>query len=448
MTIKTASAFRRKRSALWVALIALVVVLFAGWLSAPALVAKAAQGPTPRTEQFLVEVDPDCERLGRCEVGADMVFAALRVNSLDSSLDAPNKYLVRGWFNLNWLPSAYPGWDPDRLLLGCRTRSSSCKFSGWQSNFQVDSGQRRIWGANFELVVEESDTFFNYPFDQHWIKIVIQQKDVKPDKFIDNIDIDSFRVQLATSLFERQSGGFSVDYATVSRKDNPSLIEAVSPGSPGAESIGATKEAGRGANSPGGSSLQYLTTSVSLHLVRRIPAALLMIITPLLLILMTTIIGFHWRESSPASRFGASGLLSAISLYFASRVFRPSVDYLVFSDIWFLLDYLAITANSVLLVWLFRLYKHRSQIKQAGGGAALAPVWKAENRLTLLNLIVVFTVLISLLAISHRMLRSPAIPDEFLAGHSGTEDSGISMVKVIERNELLPSYYLLSNSPE
>jgi len=30
MTIKTASAFRRKRSALWVALIALVVVLFAG----------------------------------------------------------------------------------------------------------------------------------------------------------------------------------------------------------------------------------------------------------------------------------------------------------------------------------------------------------------------------------------------------------------------------------
>ena len=38
----------------------------------------------------------------------------------------------------------------------------------------------------------------------------------------------------------------------------------------------------------------------------------------------------------PASRFGSSGLLTTVSLFFAARVFRPNVDQLVFSDIWFL----------------------------------------------------------------------------------------------------------------
>jgi hypothetical protein len=33
---------------------------------------------------------------------------------------------------------------------------------------------------------------------------------------------------------------------------------------------------------------------------------------------VNTWFGFFWRESSPATRFGASGILSAISLYFGT----------------------------------------------------------------------------------------------------------------------------------
>lgn len=64
--------------------------------------------------------------------------------------------------------------------------------------------------------------------------------------------------------------------------------------------------------------------------------------------------GFFWRESSPATRFGSSGILSAISLYFASRVFRPSVSYLVLTDVWFLALFGLITINNFALTWLYR----------------------------------------------------------------------------------------------
>jgi hypothetical protein len=464
MKITASQSLRRIAPALLMAMVALILILFSSWLSVDPVRAKETQTPSPLTEKFLANVDPNCERLGRCEVGSKMVFAALQVNSLDSSLDAPNKYIIHGWFNLNWLPSAYPNWDPNDLSLGCRTRSSGCKFSGWQSTFNADSGQRRIWGANFELVIEERDTFFAYPFDQHWIKIVIQPNELISDQFIKNIDIDSFKVQLSSNLLNPQNGSFDINYATIGRKDNSSLISAVMPNQPTLKFAGSGQENDRHSlptNSGISSSKKevadeaelqdnrnndYLTTSVSFHLVRRTPAALLMIVTPLLLILLTTIIGFHWRESSPASRFGASGLLAAVSLYFASRVFRPAVDYLVFSDIWFLLDYVAITANSILLVWLFRFYKHRSEVKR--GGETLAPLSKVENRLTMLNALALIAVLAILFVISRKMLQPPSIPVGFLTGNSNSEDFGTSIVKVIERHELLPSFYLLQISPD
>jgi hypothetical protein len=41
------------------------------------------------------------------------------------------------------------------------------------------------------------------------------------------------------------------------------------------------------------------------------------------------------------------------------------------------------------------------------------------------------------------MLQPPSIPFEFLAGNSTNENYGTGVVKVIEKNELLPSFYLL-----
>jgi len=422
-----------------IALTTISLIVFSTWTTVASARMVKAEPTTPASQQFLARVDPNCQRFSRCEVNAKTVFAALQVNSIDSNLDAPNKYLIRGWFTLNWLPTAYSEWDPGNLSIGCRERSSSCKFSGWQSTFNSDSGGRRIWGSSFELEAEERNTFFNFPFDQHWVKIILQPKGIETDQFISNIDIDSFKVQFSpTLLLNSENSDYDIDFATVGRKNNSNLIHAILPERGGLKFSAqnpSTKQPLRGLGH------EYLTTSVSFHLVRRTPAALWMIITPLLLIFATTVIGFHWRESSPASRFGASGLLSAVSLYFASRVFRPSVDYLVFSDIWFLIDYIAITINSALLVWLFRFYKHRSELKREG--KTITPAWKAENMLTFWNISGLSAILIILFLISQRMLRPPSIPFEFLAGNSTNENYGMGVVKVINKNELLPSFYLL-----
>ena len=439
MTMMNRRGRHRVVESFLVALVTISLIGFSTWSTVASARMKDAAPAPPRIEQFLANADPNCQRFNRCEVDAKMVFASLQINSLDSNLDAPNKYLIRGFLNLNWLPAAYPDWDPSNLSIGCRERTSSCKFSGWQTTFNAASGDRRIWGSSFELEAQERDTFFNYPFDQHWVKIILQPEGLKSDQFISNIDIDTFKVHFSPEfLLNSNNSDFDFDFATVGIKDNPNLIYAILPQHPSLQ-LNAKNHSPDHAQA--GLEHNYLTTSVSFHLVRRTPAALWMIITPLLLIFATTVIGFHWRESSPASRFGASGLLSAVSLYFASRVFRPSVDYLVFSDIWFLIDYIAITINSALLVWLFRFYKHRSELKREG--KAIAPAWKAENMLTFWNVSGLSAILIVLFLISQRMLQPPSIPFEFLAGNSTNENYGTGVVKVIEKNELLPSFFLL-----
>lgn len=443
---------------------AIILILFASWSAFASAKISSAEPLPPAIAKFVKDSDQNCERLGRCKLDEQSIFASFYMNSIDSSLAAPNKYLIRGWFSFNWLPTAYPTLRLENLQLGCRSLSSSCSFSGWKSAFNSRSGERRIWGARFELELEERNTYSNYPFDQHWIKIVIQPNGAMSNKFISNIDTDSFNIQLASGLFQGFDRSFDIDYATIGRKSNSYLINSVVPARAELENEAADQEldapplqsnqdtdAGMG---DGGESQivqsdqlnGYLTTSISFHLVRRTPAALLMIVTPLLLILLTTIIGFHWRESSPASRFGASGLLSAVSLYFASRAFRPAVDYIVFSDIWFLLDYILIVVNSGLLAWLFRFYKHRGELKR--DGKAVPPGWKAENMLTYWSTFSLISIILILFVISQKMLQPPSIPIGFLAGDSGPEGFGTSLVRVIEKNELLPSTYLLPISPQ
>ena len=437
--------------------VTLLLILFTAWTSVASAGGSRTEPTPPAINTFMQAADQDCERYRRCDTDSKMVFANVQMTSLDSSLEAPNRYLIRGWFNLNWLPAAYPNWKPSDLSLGCRNPGTGCKFSGWQNTFSSNSGQRIAWGARFELEVEEHDTYFNYPFYQHWIKVVIRPSDPQSYQFINNIDIDNFEVALAENLFRDGDANFKIDYATVGTKANSFLIKSVttSPTVPSLDRSLAQSIAGSSPEHVAGHESQenpthdlpldnkndYLTTSFSFHLTRRTPPALVMIITPLLLILFTTIIGFHWRESSPASRFGASGLLSAVSLYFASRVFRPAVDYLVFSDIWFLLDYVAITINSALLVWLFRHYKNRAEQKKEG--KTPTPAWKAENMLTIWNVSAIFAVIAVMYVISQRMMQPPSIPTEFLAGNSNQEDHGTSVVKVIEKNQLLPSFFLL-----
>jgi hypothetical protein len=73
--------------------------------------------------------------------------------------------------------------------------------------------------------------------------------------------------------------------------------------------------------------------------------------------------------------------------------------------------------------------------------------------LTFWNLSGLSAILIILFLISQRMLQPPSIPFEFLASNSTNENYGTGVIKVIEKNELMPSFYLLpisskTNDPE
>jgi hypothetical protein len=389
-----------------------------------------------------------------------MVFGSLAITRLSSSLDRPNTYAISGWFSLNWLSAAYPGWQPSNLALGCRT--SGCRFSGWRDSFSEEIRGRTFWTAHFELEAEEADSFASYPFDQHWVKILIQSTRPTREALIEYIDINSFNVELAPSLMQGRNTNFNVNYATVGQQAdfffrNTSLSDPQP--NPAGQANGnlATKQAsgpsaGGNDSKPVESDLIFpmarhenISTSISFQLVRRTPAALLMIVTPMTLIVFNTILAFHWRENSPASRFGSSGLLTTVSLFFAARVFRPNVDQLVFSDIWFLVVLMVITVNNVVLVWLFRYYKHRAELKKAG--STILPAWRIENRLSLISGSGVIGVIAALFLISMAMLRPPSIPIGFLAGNSNHDDVGASVVKVIERHELLPSQFLIDMPP-
>jgi|GEM_PF-1414685 len=456
--------FSRRQLVQFVVCIALTLLLAVRFAEPSSAQARTETSGAVASQQAIIaatkQIDPECDRFGRCLVNAKMVFASLDVERLTSSLDQPNNYTISGWFSLNWLPAAYPGWQPSNLALGCR--SSGCRFSGWRDNFTEEISGRRFWTARFELEAQEADSFFAYPFDQHWVKVLIQSTTPSTDEFIHYIDLNSFSVELAPSLMQGRNSNFKVNYATVGQQANFFLRnasnKAVEAGAAPQQqrdsksSQNASTDPSEASGKPVESDLifpvsndEYISTSISFHLVRRTPAALLMIVTPMLLILFNTIMAFHWRENSPASRFGSSGLLTTVSLFFASRVFRPDVDQLVFSDVWFIVVFIVITINNVILVWLFRFYKHRSELKRVG--TTIPPAWKTENRLSLISGSAVIGVITALFLISLTMLRAPAIPIAFLAGNSNHDDVGASVVKVIERHELLPSEYLINMPP-
>lgn len=406
----------------------------------------------PASDRMLADIqrlDPDCQRLGRCKVNAKMVFASLYVDRISSEFDEPNIYAISGWFSLNWLPSAHPDWQPGELSLGCR--SSDCPFGGWRDSTTSMLGDRRIWSSHFDIKTREADSFFAYPFDQHWVKVLIEPTNAASRELVNYIDINNFTVELAPSLTLGKNTNFRINYATVGLQTDQAYrtiqpLEATTaakpaPLNPGALAPGPIESSDLFPQSDN----EIVATSISFHLARRTPAALLMITTPMVLIIFNTILAFHWRENSPASRFGSSGLLTTVSLFFAARVFRPGVDHLVFSDIWFIVVFLMITINNVILVWLFRFYKHRGEVKRAG--ETLLPAWKTENRLSLISASLALSVILGLYLISLSMLNPPAIPIGFLAGNSNYDDMGASVVKVIEENELLPSSYLIDMPP-
>ena len=402
----------------------------------------AAGNPDVVPSTFLRDVDPNCQLYDRCEESFKSTFGAITIQSLQQQLDSPDVFVVNGTMGFRWNPEAYPGWNPSQLKIDCQSRG--CDFPGWTSVSITDGELSRTWSARFATHVYETSSLKFYPFDQHWVHLKLSGMDEVSQEFLSYIDVSNFDIEVDRRVLNGSSSNFYVNYGTSSTTlnalSNEFNVDRGAPSRLASRSLRnlevlsksrIDKKAVFDAAKP----LDSNSFVIAFQVRRRLPAALWMVVIPLALILLNTNLAFHWRENSPASRFGSSGLLTAVSLFFASRVFRPDVGYLVFTDLWFLFSFIVITVNNVLLIWLFRYYKHR-QVLKLNQPEVVSPAYFAENKLTIFSAVFIFVIGLSFLLSSWLMSRPPAIPGEFLAGNSSYAQMGASAIRVYTRTEL------------
>lgn len=388
----------------------------------------SASQPTMDQVAVLQKIDPECEKYGRCDESLNTAFGTIFISSFQEKLTSPSDFRVSGTVKFTWIPEAYPGWSPENLSFACRVKD--CDFPGWTSVSSFRQGPAEVWTANFTTDVKESTSFHLYPFDQHWVHLKLVGKDALSQKFISTLDVPSYHIEISSLVLDGKNSDFVIDFATASghvESSNNNFSSADS----GLSARDSRMEGGPFAKEKLLAKRNPYDASsfvMSLHVKRRFPAALWMVVVPLLLIVLNTNLAFHWRENSPASRFGSSGLLTAVSLFFASRIFRPDVDYLVFTDLWFMIVFIIVTCNNILLIWLFRFYKHRAA--QMSMGAQLKPAYKVENKLTLLSvfstLLIIALLCIAAFLFSHYQRNST----EYLDWTSNYSLTGASAVRV------------------
>lgn len=419
------------RRLVWIGITSCLCILLA-----MGVVHSSSQAKPALPLSLIESLDPDCQIYGRCTSSISATYGAIVINGLREDLNNPNRFDVDGTISFTWIPESYPNWSPNQLSIGCI--STDCQFSGWGPVQASRRGLHQVWSASFHVGLQEAMSLQFYPFDQHWAHLVLIGKDQVSQDFLGNLDVATFAVKVSQRVLTGESSNFRINYGTVS-----SAIDGAPDGFGGELYSSSARHSGKGGSNGSLSRAELFdatngpdasTFQVSFQILRRTPIALWMAAIPLSLILLNTNLAFHWREASPANSFGSSGLLAAVSLFFASRAFRPNVDYLVFSDTWFLLTFVLITANNILLIWLFRFYKHRQGLK--AHGVKVKPAFKAENALTVVSTLTCVLILVVLALIAQWMVRPPQIPDAFLAGSSGYQSIGASATKVVSGHDL------------
>ena len=276
------------------------------------------------------------------------IDCALEIYSITDDINRPNEFQVSGALLMSWSPEARPNFDPNRLKVLNREHYEPVRF-GQQSVVTLSNG-RKLWQGRFEQNVTVVSTKYQYfPFDSHVVPMIFQVSTLLGNEGDRLLSKGGLRTRL-----------FDVNYVPALGNPQSTLeLRAVGYGTSQREMFWDTimnQTIYRPGGLKQGSAQGYQILNHYTFYTRRrlLLSVLLMLLIPMGVIVVNTWFGFFWRESSPATRFGASGILSAISLYFASRVFRPSVSYLVLTDVWFLALFGLITINNFAVTWLYR----------------------------------------------------------------------------------------------
>jgi len=276
------------------------------------------------------------------------IDCALEIYSIADDINRPNEFQVSGALLMSWSPEARPNFDPNRLKVLNREHYEPVRF-GQQSVVTLSNG-RKLWQGRFEQNVTVVSTKYQFfPFDTHVVPMIFQVSALLGNEGDRLLSKGGLRTRL-----------FDVNYVPALGNPQSTLeLRAVGYGTSQRQMFWDTimnQTIYRPGGLKQGSAQGYQVLNHYTFYTRRrlLLSVLLMLLIPMGVIVVNTWFGFFWRESSPATRFGTSGILSAISLYFASRVFRPSVSYLVLTDIWFLALFGLITINNFAVTWLYR----------------------------------------------------------------------------------------------
>jgi hypothetical protein len=276
------------------------------------------------------------------------IDCALEIYSITDDINRPNEFQVSGALLMSWSPEARPNFDPNRLKVLNREHYEPVRF-GQQSVVTLSNG-RKLWQGRFEQNVTVVSTKYQFfPFDTHVVPMIFQVSALLGNEGDRLLSKGGLRTRL-----------FDVNYVPALGNPQSTLeLRAVGYGTSQRQMFWDTimnQTIYRPGGLKQGSAQGYQVLNHYTFYTRRrlLLSVLLMLLIPMGVIVVNTWFGFFWRESSPATRFGTSGILSAISLYFASRVFRPSVSYLVLTDIWFLALFGLITINNFAVTWLYR----------------------------------------------------------------------------------------------
>ncbi len=285
------------------------------------------------------------------------VWTSFTLHELQMEEDSPDFFHLRFRVSLSWDPSVRPDWDPfeDLFFYNVSGEASRQKVSpkgkgAAGENPGPDLGQREFWLV--EGIFKGYHDFRGFPFDSHELGIVLLSRSLTPSQlhFVsspENLDLrPAFPVRIEG--WQVHSIGFH-DGAEQFRHSTPILVDDDHPA--------------------------FAAWEIAVD--RNLSYAAVAIFLPMLVIWTFSYLGFFWKDSSPASRFGTASIFAAIAFYLGTRRLTPDVGYLLALDAAFFGLYLCIALNALWVAWVFH---RRTQNDDSGAnsirraGIAVAPL--------------------------------------------------------------------------
>lgn len=253
-------------------------------------------------------------------------FSLHELNISPSNRD--NHCYVRGQIEYIWSSEQHPDFSPDDVEIFNAAEdvlkkpiANTLKFDPALQDFEV---RTYLINGNFYAY----NNFVDFPFDKHEIGIVFYTPERIREHIRFNTTPELIRYRV---LFPALMHGWKADkfgfYA-------------------GSESYLHSKPAALEGE-------ESAFCAVVIDVSRSYSDSLVRILIPIFIIWGLSFLGFFWKDSSPASRFGSSAMIAAVAYSLGIKNFIPYANYILAVNYLVLGLYLCIGINTAMVTWSF-----------------------------------------------------------------------------------------------